>query len=483
MSLAQRVAKNTLSLILASVISMVLGLLYGIYVARYLGPERYGTISFAIAFIGLFSILTDMGLQQLALREVARDKGLVGSYLANIVVIKLFLSVITCGLIALVINLLKYPEPTVEIVYVMALSTVITAFSSMFSSMFQAFQRMEYSSLASVINSASMLAGGLFAVYHGFSVMGFAQVYVLSSALGLIYVSVVALRLGIVPDLRSGLDFGFMKSLIRRALPFGIGGFFLVYYVWIARVMLSVMVDNEVVGYYSAAYTLMNSLSFIPSAFVASLFPIMAIFFKGSDRSLDRVYRIGVKYMYMLALPIAVGVTLLSRDIINQIYGPGFQPSSQALAILIWAEFFVFIDILLGQMLFSINRERITMINAGIGAAINIGLNLVLIPRMGMVGAALATLSTEAFFFIFAYTILQRTGHTIDLQTIFFKPLIATSVMALFITLFSNLHLFVLIFLSAILYFTILYLIKYISDDDITLIKQALAIKGWRLAA
>jgi len=244
-----------------------------------------------------------------------------------------------------------------------------------------------------------------------------------------------------------------------------------------------VMVNNEAVGYYSAAYNLMSSLNFVPSAFVASLFPLMAILYKGSDKSLDKVFRIGIKYMYMLALPMAVGVTLLGKEIITLIYGPKFLPSVMALDVLIWAEFFIFIDVLLGQMLFSINRERITMINAGIGAAINIGMNLVLIPRMGIVGAALATLSTEAFFFIFSYIVLQRTGHTIDLRNLFLKPLIATSVMALFITLFQHQHLFVLILLSAILYFSILYLIKYISDEDVSLIKKALAIRKLRSAA
>jgi O-antigen/teichoic acid export membrane protein len=460
---------------------MVLGLFYGVYTARYLGPERYGTISFAIAFIGLFSILTDIGIQQLALREIARDKSLVGKYLGNIAVLKVFLTIITFGLIALTINLLKYPDPTVKVVYLIALSTVLSAFSGMFNSVFQAFEKMEYSSIGSILNSASMLAGGLLAIYYGLSIMGFALIYVFSNALGLIYNVIIAQRLGITPRLQ--VDYGFIKSLVRRALPFGIGGLFLVYYVWIARVMLSVMVNNEAVGYYSAAYNLMASLNFVPSAFVASLFPLMAIFFKGSDKSLDKVFRLGIKYMYMLALPMAVGVTLLAKEIIALIYGPKFLPSAMALEILIWAEFFIFIDVLLSQMLLSINKENITMINAGLGAALNIGLNLVLIPRLGIEGSALATLTTEFYFFVISFIILKRYGHSVDLRNLLFKPLIATSIMALFITTFSRLHLFTLIPISAAIYFAVLYLIRYVSDEDIRLIKQALAIRKLRSAA
>jgi len=348
----------------------------------------------------------------------------------------------------------------------------------MLSSIFQAFEKMEYSSLGSILGSALMLAGGLFAIYRGYSIMGFALIYVVSNALVLLYYIIIARRFGIA--LRFELDHVFIKSLVRRALPFGIGGLFLVYYVWIDRVMLSVMVNNEAVGYYTAAYNLMGSLNFVPSAFVLSLFPLMAIFFKGSDKSLDKIFRMGIKYLYMLALPMAVGVTLLGKEIITLVYGPKFLPAGIALDILIWAEFFIFIDVLLGYLLLSMNKENITMINAGVGAALNIILNLILIPRLGIEGSAIATLATEFYFFIVSFVVLRRFGHSVDLRTLLFKPLAAASLMALFIISFNHLHLFVLVTISAALYFAILYLIKYISDEDVYLIKQVLAIRKLR---
>jgi O-antigen/teichoic acid export membrane protein len=478
MNLVQRIAKNTIAMFLASVINIVLGLFYGIYTARYLGPERYGTISFAIAFIGLFSILMDIGIQQLALREIARDKSLVSKYVGNIAVLKVLLSVLTFGLIVLTINLLKYPDLTIRIVYIMALSTALAAFSGMFSSIFQAFEKMEYSSLGSIIGSASMLAGGLIAIYRGYSIMGFALVYVISNALVLMYYILIAQKSGIAPCL--GLDYVFIKSLVRRALPFGVGWLFLIYYVWIDRVMLSMMVDNEAVGYYTAAYNLMGSLNFVPSGIVLSLYPLMAIFFKGSDKSLDKIFRIGIKYLYMLALPMAVGVNLLGKEIVTLIYGPKFLPAAVALDILIWAEFFVFLNILLGNMLLSINKENITMINAGVGAALNIVLNLILIPRLGIEGSAIATLATELYFFIISFLVLRRYGHSVDLRNLLFKPLAATSLMALFISTYNHLHLFILVSISIAIYFAILYISKYVSDEDVGLVKQVLAIRKLR---
>jgi len=90
MDVIKRIAKNTTALIIANITNMILGMLYGIYTARYLGAEGYGIISFSLAFINLFTIFGDIGLQQLMLREVARDKSLLGKYFGNILTTKIF---------------------------------------------------------------------------------------------------------------------------------------------------------------------------------------------------------------------------------------------------------------------------------------------------------------------------------------------------------------------------------------------------------
>ena len=131
------------------------------YTARYLGAAGFGILSFALAFTGIFGVFTDLGLQQLTIREVARDKSLASKYLGNIAVMKLILVIITFGLIALTINLLGYPEQTIKVVYLVALSIIFSAFSGMFYSIFQAYEKMEYQSVGQILSSALMLSGGL----------------------------------------------------------------------------------------------------------------------------------------------------------------------------------------------------------------------------------------------------------------------------------------------------------------------------------
>ncbi|HWQ20818.1 MAG TPA: flippase, partial [Methanotrichaceae archaeon] len=451
MDVVKRIAKNTAALLIANVVSAILGFFYGIYIARYLGAEKYGIIAFSIAFINLFAIFTDIGLLQLMMRDIARDKSLTAKYLGNIAVLKAFLVFLAYGIIIVVIHLLGYPESTIQIVYVIGLTMVCGSFINLFNSIFQAHEKMEYVSIESILSGSLMLAGGLFAIYMGLPLIGFAAVYSVSSFAVLAYVVLVAIKLGLPLNIEA--DLSFIKTAAKRAIPFGVGTFFMVYYVWIARVMLSYLMDYRNVGYYTAAYNFMGLFTFIPNAFVTSLFPVMSMSFNTSEESLRRILHNGIRYMYMLALPMAVGVTLLGGNIIGLIYGPGFLPAVGPLSILIWAEFLVFMDVLLGQMLLSINRERWSMASAGIGSALNILLNIILIPRVGMVGAALATFSTEFFFFLFSLYLLYRCGYRIDVKNVVPKPLFATAVMSAFILEFTYLPLFLLIALSAILYF------------------------------
>ena len=151
MNTVQRIAKNTGVLLISQLASYIIGFFFIMYTARYLGVAGFGILSFALAFTGIFGVFSDLGLSTLTVREVARDKSLAGKYLGNIAVMKLILVVVTFGLIALFINLLDYPEQTIMVVYLVALSVIFGAFSGMFNSVFQAYERMEYQSVGQIL--------------------------------------------------------------------------------------------------------------------------------------------------------------------------------------------------------------------------------------------------------------------------------------------------------------------------------------------
>ena len=144
MNTVQRIAKNTGIMLTSQVISYILAFLYMMYMARYLGVAAFGILSVAIAFMRIFSALSDLGLSTFMVREVARDKSLGAKYLANISLMKVILVSVTFGLIALTVNIMGYPSRTITVVYVVGLSVIFMGFTQVFYGFFRAFERMEY---------------------------------------------------------------------------------------------------------------------------------------------------------------------------------------------------------------------------------------------------------------------------------------------------------------------------------------------------
>ena len=423
MTTIQRIAKNTVVLLVANIVSKVLSFFYIMYTARYLGAEGFGILSFALAFTGIFSVFTNLGLGQLTIREVARDKSLAPKYLANISTMKIFLVSVTFGLIAIVINLLGYPDQTIKVVYLITLSIIFSAFNGMFYSIFQAFEKMEYQSLGQILNSVLMLCGVLFAIKYGFSVIGFASLYFMVNIIILGYSFTILRWRFSNPNLnwssqKIEIDWSFWKSTIKEALPFGLTGIFIMIYYWIDSVMLSLIKGNLEVGWYNVAYRLNLIPLIIPGIFNSVMFPVMAKYFISSKVHLNQIYQRYFKYMVIFSIPIGVGISFLSERIILLIFGEEYIPSIIALQILIWSSVFIFMGAAFGRLIESLNKQIIGTKIAGSCAILNIILNLLLIPRYSFIGASVATVITGFTVLVVLYISSIKLGYKIPTKDI-----------------------------------------------------------------
>ena len=420
MNSVKKIAKNTTVLLASQIISYILAFFYMIYIARYLGADGFGILSFAIAFTGIFSIFADFGLNILTVREVARNKLLTDKYFSNVLIIKIILSILTFGMIAVVINLIGYSQETINVVYLVALSVILTAVSGLFYSIFQAHEKMEYQSIGQIINSILIFAGVFIGRYYGFNVSGFAFIFFISSAISLIYIFIVIMKF--LP-FKLEIDWNFWKSAIKEALPFGLTGISGMIYTYIDSVMLSLMQGNEVVGWYNAAYRLTLVLLFIPNVINLAVFPKMSQYYGSSKSSLNLIYEKYFKYMLILGIPIGAEITILADRIISVIFGTGYSQSIIALQIIIWTIVFTFAGAAFVQLLQSINKQLIITKISGICVVINIMLNLVLIPKFSYIGASYATLITEVIlvgYVIFAsYKLGYGIKHRIVISDLF----------------------------------------------------------------
>ena len=471
MSTVRRVAKNTLVWLFGDIGGKILSLLFVIYAARYLHAEGYGTLSFALAFTGMFGMLSDIGFYELMVREIARDKSAAGKYIGNVIMLKFFLVAAMLGLICIAINAMNYPALTVKLVYILGASIAIDAFSMTFHATFHAFERMEFISIGKILKNVILLTGAVVITYEGLGILAFAYLYLIGSLFLLAYsFTLVAIKF-VKP--RFELDKGFCKWLIKEGLPFWASVVFASVYYDIDKIMLSMMVGDVAVGWYSAAYKLVATLGFIPTASIASIYPVTSRLFISSKTSLKFATEKALKYMLMLGVPLGVMITLLSDKIILFIYGEDYVPSIVALQILIWSGVLLFVNSVLINLLNSINKQiMVTKIVASM-AAFNVLANLLLIPRYSIIGASLATVMTRCLGSLLLFMWVMNSEYAIhrNISYTVLKVGVASVLIGIPIKYFGS----IAIVPSIILYVCLIYGMRGIDETDVKLIKQIIA--------
>jgi len=464
MSTVRTIAKNTVALGIAQTINTGLGLVLTIFIARFIGDADYGKLGFAQSFTGLLMVLANIGLGQVTVRELSRHKELTSKYLSNILAIRLILSVVTFALIALIIDLIHYPADTTMVVYIIGISSILGSFSGFLRCIFRAFERMEYEALLNIGRSIVTTIVGFIVLFSGYGLIAIALVYLFSASVDLLAALVVTIKKITKPKLE--VDFSFWKQIIPMALPFALTGFVGFIYMQIDIVMLSVMKGDAVVGWYRAATTLIYGLVIIPDIFSSAIFPVMSRFYVSSKEALNTTLQKSAKYLFIIGLPIAGGIILLSERIILLLYGADFTPAIIAMQILSLYLPLRFINHATGYTLSSISKEPLRALSATIAAGTNIALNLLLIPRYSLAGAAIATTITEVVLFAGYYYFVAKHFHRLELQPIIIKPCLACAAMGTFIFFAKSLNLALIVISAAIIYFAILYLVKGFDSED-----------------
>ncbi|MGZ4928654.1 MAG: flippase [Halobacteriota archaeon] len=475
MDTAKTVGKNTLVLFVSQIASMGLGFFYLIFSARYLGPELFGLLTFGLAFTGIFGLLLDLGLNSLATREIARDKSRANRYLSNITFIKIFLGIITFGLIAVFVYSLGYSAETIAVIYLLTFSTVFTAFTASYYAIFQSFEKMEFQSVGAILGSVLLLTGAIILITQGAGVVAFAAIYLVSSAIVLGYSFFICARKFHL--FKVEIDWGFWRPMIKEALPFGLSGVFVTIYFWIDSLMLSLIQGNQAVGWYNAGYRLVFSLLFIPAVFNAAVFPAMSRFHISSQNSLQLMWKKYLRFMLILGIPIGVGTTLLAGRIVLLIFGEGYAPSVVVLQLLIWSMVFIFANAPFFRLFESTNKQLVVTKITGLMVIVNVAINLILIPRFSYVGASIATLITEFVVVTLAFVLAERNRYVIkkaELTKILLKVVSASAIMGLFVAYFQTSNLLLLVISAGLLYFGMLYIVKGIEKEDIMLMKSIL---------
>ncbi len=396
---------NTGWLFAGRLFRMAASMIVGIWVARYLGVEQFGILSYCVAFALLFRPMAMFGLTGICVREIVKFPKEKNEILGSAFTLSLVAGILAFLVVVNLIAVLKPDEPVYcAIVSIVGFGLIFFSFE-IFDYWFQAKVNAKPVVAARtivLILSACVKAVGilLHASVVFFAWVNLAELMFTGTALLIAYT-----RCGFkLTDLK--VRFKWIKKLFHDAWPLALSGIAATIYLRIDKIMLGDMLGAGDVGLYTAATRLAEVWYFLPVCIMSSLYP--AVIKSIENKSLNTNKRMQQIYNMMTLMGYLVGVvtTLFAAPLVTLLFGPEYGPSAQVLTLYVWSGIFVNIAMGKAAWLKAMNYTKIQFVSTVIGAVINVVLNLIFIRKYGVIGAAWATIisySIEAYLSLFLF--------------------------------------------------------------------------------
>lgn len=396
----------------ASIGQKAVAFLYFAVIARTIGEDATGSYFLALALTTTIGAIDDVGLTSVLVREVAKEPGKALEYARNVLANKLVLMPVTVVLAFVAPRLLGFSVEATMLtelaVFVMLLDTISLSMYGVLRGQ----QNLKFESIGIFVGQAITTVVGLSALFllppNGGAVAGLMLMLLLIVALiigsgwnALFALFHVVRRLGIkalVPSFSLGW------KPFKMASMFFVAAVFVKIYSYVDSFTLNMVLGAGAVGVYAVAYKLAYSFQFLPLAFIGALYPTMSAQVKDPE-ALKKTFLSAEWYLALLAAPVVFGLFALAPEIIQFFYGSKFAAAAPTLQILVFALLFIFLDFPIGALLNASGRQALKTGIMGVTMVINLVANLLLIPRLGIPGAAVSALISFSFMFFAGYVL------------------------------------------------------------------------------
>ena len=400
---------NTSWLLAERALRMAVSLFVGIYVARYLGPERFGLLSYALSFVWLFSALASFGLEDILVRELVRLPEQRNNLLGTVFWLKVCGTAVMGIAIVAVLQFMAEDQRICWMIVIIAFGFLFQA-TNVIEFYFQAQVQSKFTVRAQVVQLLITSLFKIYLVWNKAELVWFALALMLDQAVvAVLFLLMYHWKIEWFPF----FSFTWIqaKKLMKDSWPLIFAGMVVTVHMKIDQVMLKEMLDAKAVGVYAAAVKLCEAWYIIPGIAVASLFPAVIEARKKSETLYDERVQNLYDLMVWASVAVALPTTLLADWVILILYGTDFQEAADILRIYIWAGVFVTLGIASSKWLVVENLQRYLFFGTALGALLNVGCNLWLIPIYGIKGAAFATLVAQGTVGFLSLSFFKKTRH------------------------------------------------------------------------
>jgi O-antigen/teichoic acid export membrane protein len=475
------VAKNSAVQMILSLMNRGIDFAFAMLRLRVLGPAGEGSYAFVIAIYGFFEVVVRFGLGTLLTRDVAQDREQAGRYLVNVVALRSLLWLISLPIMAVVAGMYarsgNLSAAEAQALALFAAALYFATLADSISSVFYAYEKMEYpAGIATAIATAKVALGALVLLPPlDWGFVGLAMVSLVMNVVQTIWLWLVLRRH--IPLRLGSIERPLQRVMAIQAYPLMLNHLLASIFWRIDMWLLKPLASTAAVGIYSAGVKYLDGLNVIPSYFTLAIFPLMSRYAKDSHESLVRAYKLAIRLLVMVALPIAISVTVLSTPLIRILGGSAFLPDSAiALTILIWSIPIGFINSVTQYVLIAVGQQRFLTRAFVIGVTFNVVANLIMIPRFGYQGAAVVTVLSEfSLLFPFYYSVRRHVAPLPWLELLW-RQAAAAAVMGAAVWLLAERSPWVAVAAGWVIYGAVLLALGTFRDPDIQRVRRALPL-------
>lgn len=400
---------NALWIMGDKIATLGVGFLVTVVVARYLGPEDFGVLSYAISVASLFAAAGHMGLSGLVVREIVKKPDEREVTLGTTFGLK-FIGAALGYTLLLTYGIVYEGMASTEFVTLAVAGAVLLFLPfDIFDFWFQAFVQARYVTFSRLTGLAISSAFKLLFAFLGFSVVYFILANLVQSVVVVFLFSLIFRLKSRIKIQHWRFSWEKAKELFGQGWVIYLGSIFAVIYLKIDQIMLRWFEGAGSVGVYAIAAQLSEAWYFVPTAIVTSFFPRLIKLKEENQEQFNKRLQQLFDLLFTMAVGVAVIMTLLSEWIIVFFFGVHYIDSASILVIHIWAGIFIFMRAAFSRWILIENALIFSLITQGTGALLNVGLNYFLIPVFSVQGAAYATLISYGFASFISLYIYSKT--------------------------------------------------------------------------
>ncbi|MFA6548256.1 MAG: flippase [Candidatus Magasanikbacteria bacterium] len=461
------ITQNTSFLTAASILQKVISFGYFTIIARMIGVENTGVYFFAITFTTIFTVVADFGMGPVLTREVARYPDRSEQYLHTAFWSKVMFGLVSYGLVVFFINIFNYPYLIKLLVSVSGITMFFDNLHAAFYSVFRARKNLICESIGIVASQAITLIIGSVALFNHWPLYWLILAYTIPAFLNFIFSAVCLKKIyGLV--YRWSFNLSIFKMFLGFALPFALAGIIGRLYSYSDSLLMSKMLSTQEMGWWSVPYKITFAFQFVPVALSASVYPVMSELFLTQKEKIGDLFLKSWRYLFTIVFPISFGLIALATPIIIKLYKPQFAPAIPVLRILLLSLIFGYLSFITGATLNASNRQKTQTSLLAFALVVNILANLLLLPRIGIIGAALSALLSNIILSVGGFWFCRHLV-SINMAVLFkylnqtFWPAAFMAGMAFYLS--TKISFLIIIPLSAVVYGVLLFMSGGIDKD------------------